>query len=252
MFSELSSWLSSLTFVIKFSFESLLLDSIVLRWSKIGFLAAENSCFKCLKSSSRTGANFCHSSNWFFKYLYRFLFFLKSLLCTYELIDAIISLRLLAFSIFILSSSAKNSSQGCHALSVRVLNSSHWSLLAGLLELSSCCHFVWISCILFAWSLGLSSPESLIKAWTSLIISALLGFTAKDETSLKYRDWAKTKLCLCLSLFGTDGSDFKSRLRLLSNFWPALIEPSLKWDSIASIFWNKSLCDPTFCIRWSL
>ena len=25
-------------------------------------------------------------------------------------------------------------------------------------------------------------------AWTSLIISALLGFTAKDETSLKYRD----------------------------------------------------------------
>ena len=30
-------------FVIKFSFESLLLDSIVLRWSKIGFLAAENS-----------------------------------------------------------------------------------------------------------------------------------------------------------------------------------------------------------------
>ena len=27
-----------------------------------------------------------------------------------------------------------------------------------------------------------------VQAWTSLIISALLGFTAKDETSLKYRD----------------------------------------------------------------
>ena len=194
-----------------------------------------------MRSLSRTGAYFCHSSKDCLKNCIRNFGWgqFDKLSSTYLFILLTISILWVALFIFICFSSSKYSLHGSQALFVNSLNLFHCSFDAGLLDKSSSCHLVWTSWIKCACFFGLSRGDSIIVD-ISFINSSLFGLVAKDDISSKYLDWLIAKLILCLSLFGILSNSLDFVITSLTFFWATFIEPFENKDSASSNCLNKS------------